>query len=42
LFAFPTKTLRAFKFSLIRTSCPAHLTFVYMLILVMFNEEYKL
>lgn len=39
IFSFPTKTLRAFLFSHIQATCPAHLIYHHSISLIMLDEE---
>jgi hypothetical protein len=39
---FPTNILYEFRFSPSRTTCPAHLILLALIILIMLGEEYKL
>jgi hypothetical protein len=39
---FPTNILHAFLFSPIRTTCPAHLILLDLIILITLGEKYKL
>jgi hypothetical protein len=39
---FPTKNLYVSLLSLMRTACPAHLILLYLIIVIIFGDEYKL